>query len=64
MLPEDLPCQIDDTPQPVSRNPSDRANNHHQREAEKHAKNEFLLELDLSFAKDEDWDADDCAERE
>lgn len=61
MLPEDLPRQIDDTPQPVSGNPSQRTNNHHEREAEKHAKNQFLLKLDLSFAQDQDRDADDCA---
>ena len=64
MLPEELPGQIDYTPQSISGNPSQRADNHHEREAEKHAKNQFLLKLDLSFAKDKDRDADDCAEDE
>ena len=64
MLPEDLPCQINDTPQSVGGHPSQRTNHHDQREAEKHAQNQFLFQLNLGFAKDKDRDADDCAENE
>ena len=64
MLPEDLPCQINDTPQSVGGYASQCTNNHDQREAEKHAQDQFLFQLNLGFAKDEDRDADDCAENE